>query len=565
MARQKMVGSAGRHILSRRSFVTGVAAGGTVLGMGYGGRPARAAQPISAQRQLTGKRFELELESRDVNFTGRVRSATVVDGSLPGPILRWREGDTVRLRVTNRLAVDSSIHWHGIIVPTAMDGVPGLSFAGIRPGDSFEYEFTVRQSGTYWYHSHTVFQEPTGMYGPLIIDPLEPDPFTYDRDYVVMLSDWSDDRPEQIYARLKKLSHYYNFQQRTIADVGRDVRETGLAATWRQRAMWNRMRMSDTDISDVTGYAYTFLMNGQTPEQGWTGLFNPGEKIRLRFINAAAMTFFDVRIPGVKMTVVAADGQNIRPVTVDEFRIGVAETYDVIVEPGDGAHTIFAQSIDRSGFASGALTTDAGLAAAVPTMDSPPVLTHADMGMRHVGEHAGHDMGPGVSHPQTEYGPNVDMRAEMPMYRLHDPGIGLRDNGRRVLTYADLRNLNPTADARPPDRAIELHLTGNMSRYMWSINGVKFTDAKPLELQYGERVRITLVNDTMMHHPMHLHGLWSELETGDNAYLPRKHTVIVPPGSKISYCVSADSRGRWAFHCHLVYHMLGMFREVVVS
>jgi len=565
MARQKMVGSAGRHILSRRSFVTGVAAGGTVLGMGYGGRPARAAQPISAQRQLTGKRFELELESRDVNFTGRVRSATVVDGSLPGPILRWREGDTVRLRVTNRLAVDSSIHWHGIIVPTAMDGVPGLSFAGIRPGDSFEYEFTVRQSGTYWYHSHTVFQEPTGMYGPLIIDPLEPDPFTYDRDYVVMLSDWSDDRPEQIYARLKKLSHYYNFQQRTIADVGRDVRETGLAATWRQRAMWNRMRMSDTDISDVTGYAYTFLMNGQTPEQGWTGLFNPGEKIRLRFINAAAMTFFDVRIPGVKMTVVAADGQNIRPVTVDEFRIGVAETYDVIVEPGDGAHTIFAQSIDRSGFASGALTTDAGLAAAVPTMDSPPVLTHADMGMRHVGEHAGHDMGPGVSHPQTEYGPNVDMRAEMPMYRLHDPGIGLRDNGRRVLTYADLRNLNPTADARPPDRAIELHLTGNMSRYMWSINGVKFTDAKPLELQYGERVRITLVNDTMMHHPMHLHGLWSELETGDNAYLPRKHTVIVPPGSKISYRVSADSRGRWAFHCHLVYHMLGMFREVVVS
>ncbi len=545
--------------------MTGVAAGGTVLGMGYGGRPARAAQPISAQRQLTGKRFELELESRDVNFTGRVRSATVVDGSLPGPILRWREGDTVRLRVTNRLAVDSSIHWHGIIVPTAMDGVPGLSFAGIRPGDSFEYEFTVRQSGTYWYHSHTVFQEPTGMYGPLIIDPLEPDPFTYDRDYVVMLSDWSDDRPEQIYARLKKLSHYYNFQQRTIADVGRDVRETGLAATWRQRAMWNRMRMSDTDISDVTGYAYTFLMNGQTPEQGWTGLFNPGEKIRLRFINAAAMTFFDVRIPGVKMTVVAADGQNIRPVTVDEFRIGVAETYDVIVEPGDGAHTIFAQSIDRSGFASGALTTDAGLAAAVPTMDSPPVLTHADMGMRHVGEHAGHDMGPGVSHPQTEYGPNVDMRAEMPMYRLHDPGIGLRDNGRRVLTYADLRNLNPTADARPPDRAIELHLTGNMSRYMWSINGVKFTDAKPLELQYGERVRITLVNDTMMHHPMHLHGLWSELETGDNAYLPRKHTVIVPPGSKISYRVSADSRGRWAFHCHLVYHMLGMFREVVVS
>jgi len=560
-----MVGSAGRHILSRRSFVTGVAAGGTVLGMGYGGRPARAAQPISAQRQLTGQRFELELESRDVNFTGRVRSATVVDGSLPGPILRWREGDTVRLRVTNRLAVDSSIHWHGIIVPTAMDGVPGLSFAGIRPGDSFEYEFTVRQSGTYWYHSHTVFQEPTGMYGPLIIDPLEPDPFTYDRDYVVMLSDWSDDRPEQIYARLKKLSHYYNFQQRTIADVGRDVRETGLAATWRQRAMWNRMRMSDTDISDVTGYAYTFLMNGQTPEQGWTGLFNPGEKIRLRFINAAAMTFFDVRIPGVKMTVVAADGQNIRPVTVDEFRIGVAETYDVIVEPGDGAHTIFAQSIDRSGFASGALTTDAGLAAAVPTMDSPPVLTHADMGMRHVGEHAGHDMGPGISHPQTEYGPNVDMRAEMPMYRLHDPGIGLRDNGRRVLTYADLRNLNPTADARPPDRAIELHLTGNMSRYMWSINGVKFTDAKPLELQYGERVRITLVNDTMMHHPMHLHGLWSELETGDNAYLPRKHTVIVPPGSKISYRVSADSRGRWAFHCHLVYHMLGMFREVVVS
>ncbi|OUR85516.1 copper resistance protein CopA, partial [Methylophaga sp. 42_8_T64] len=480
-----------------------------------------------------------------------------------------------------------------------MDGVPGFSFAGIKPGESFDYEFEVKQSGTYWYHSHSGFQEQTGLYGAIVIDPAEPDPVAYDRDYVVLLSDWTDEEPTDVYAKLKKQSHYYNRQARTSADLWADIKEKGSAQTYQDRAMWNQMRMSDRDISDVTGTTYTFLMNGQTPEQLWTGLFNKGEKVRLRIINAAAMTFFDVRIPGVKMTVVAADGQNIEPVTVDDIRIGVAETYDVIVEPdADQAHVIFAQAIDRSGFASGVLTTDPNLNAELPDLDPTPILVMADMGMDHsvmgheqkmtdvnmaMMDHTMHmqqemTMGSGaagfgsnkpVNHLQTEYGPHVDMRAEMPRYKVDDPGIGLRDHkifyGRKVLNYADLHNLYPTVDARDPEREIELHLTGNMARYMWSINGVKFADAEPLMLKFGERVRFTLINDTMMNHPMHLHGMWSELETGDGDNIPRKHTVIVQPGTKISYLITADAIGRWAYHCHLIYHMPAMFREVRVG
>lgn len=581
-----------RHLplLTRRRFVTGATAGGALLALGVDASDSAELQPNPAPRILTGNRFELTIGFQPVNFTGRKRFATAINGTVPGPIIRWRQGERVSLRVKNNLAEDSSIHWHGIVLPPGMDGVPGISFDGIQPGETFEYEIDVRQSGTYWYHSHSGFQEQTGLYGALVIDPVEPEPFSYDRDYVVVLSDWSDEDPEHIYATLKKLSHYYNFRERTAGDVWRDIEREGVKNTWRARAMWNRMRMSDRDISDVTGYTYTFLMNGQTPAQGWQGLFKRGEKVRLRIINGAAMSFFDVRIPGLKMTVVAADGQYIQPVTVDEFRIGVAETYDVIVEPqADVAYTIFAQAMDRTGYARGTLTPDPGLTAPVPDMDPAPILTHADMGMgmamsagmEH--DHAAmdhsqmdHDVptrpakaGLGsnqpVEHRDTEEGPQVDMRAADPQFRLDDPGVGLRNNGRRVLTYADLRHLHATPDPRDPSREVQLHLTGNMSRYMWSINGVRFADAEPLALKFGERLRITFVNDTMMNHPMHMHGIWSDLETGDGAHIPRKHTVVVQPGAKISYLMTADALGEWAYHCHLLYHMPGMFRKVVIS
>ena len=572
--------------LSRRRFVTGAAASGALLSLGMDTGDAEVLPPNAAPQILTGNRFDLTIGFQPVNFTGRQRLATAVNGTVPGPILRWRQGQHIKLHVRNELAADSSIHWHGIILPTGMDGVPGVSFNGIQPGETFQYQFDVTQSGTYWYHSHSGFQEQTGLYGALVIDPIEPEPFSYDRDYVVMLSDWSDDDPEEIYATLKKLSHYYNFQNRTIGDLWRDIDQQGMGNTWRARSMWNQMRMNDRDIADVTGYTYTFLMNGRTPDQGWIGLFSAGEKVRLRVINGAAMSFFDVRIPGLQMTVVAADGQYIEPVTVDEFRIGVAETYDVIVEPkADVAYTIFAQSMDRTGYARGTLTPDPSLTAPVPQLDPTPVLSHADMGMgagmahdhaamKHaqqdhdaarVPARAGAGSNRAVEHPRSEYGPQVDMRASDPAIRLDDPGVGLRDNGRRVLTYADLRHLHKTPDPRDPSREVQLHLTGNMSRYMWSMDGIKFADAEPLPVKFGERLRITFVNDTMMHHPMHMHGIWSDLETGDGAHIPRKHTIVVQPGAKISYLITADAMGEWAYHCHLLYHMPGMFRKVVVS
>ncbi|VAW38652.1 Multicopper oxidase [hydrothermal vent metagenome] len=588
--------------LPRRRFVKGIAAGGALLGMGVspGSLLAETYSPGVEQEILTGRRFKLTIAPQAVNFTGRTRLATAVNGSVPGPVIRWRQGDRVKIDVSNKLAESSSIHWHGIILPAPMDGVPDISFNGIAPGGSYHYEFQLKQSGTYWYHSHSGFQEQTGLYGPLIVEPDEPEPFSYERDYVVMLSDWSDEDPTDIYAKLKKMSDYYNFNERTIGDLERDIKRQGLARTWAARSMWNRMRMSDRDLSDVTGYTYTFLMNGRPPAQGWTGLFRRGEKVRLRIINGSAMTFFDVRIPGLAMTVVAADGQNIEPVTVDEFRIGVAETYDVIVEPDERPYCLFAQAIDRSGYARGTLTPDPALKADVPSLDPYPILTHQDMGMamspaagQGAGTHnmpemampgmdtagnmaaKGHNMikrGPAgmgsdtpVVHAASEYGPQVDARAVNPQYHLDDPGVGLRRNGRRVLRYSDLRNLYPTADPREPGREIQLHLTGNMSRYMWSINGIKYSDAEPIPFKYGERLRITFINDTMMNHPMHLHGMWSELETGDGRYIPRKHTVIVQPGARISYLVSADAMGGWAFHCHLLYHMLGMFRKVIVA
>ena len=582
-----------RSTPSRRTFVKGLAAGGAVAGLGLWRVPVSAqAAPRQPTSELTGTSFDLTIGETPVNFTGTPRTAYTVNGSLPAPTLRFREGDAVTLRVANTLAdEDASIHWHGILLPANMDGVPGLSFHGIRPGEHYLYRFDVRQSGTYWYHSHSGFDEQKGIYGALVIDPAEPPPVKYDREHVILLSDWTDEDPRRVFAKLKKQSDYYNVNRRTVGDFIRDVRQHGLSETLADRRLWGGMRMNPTDLADVTGATYTYLMNGTTPAGNWTGLFTPGERVRLRFINGSAQSYFDVRIPGLELTVVAADGQDVRPVQVDELRIATAETYDVVVEPsGQEAFTIFAQSLDRTGYAAGTLAVRPGLRAQVPTLDAPQLLTMADMGHGpleqedpHAGHdmpappatpadpHAGHDMEKmstaAQAHPETERGnPLVDMQATMPMARLDDPGVGLRRNGRRVLTYADLRSSFEDPDGREPSRTLELHLTGHMEKFAWSFDGVKFSDAEPVRLKYGERVRIVLVNDTMMSHPIHLHGMWSDLENDAGEFLVRKHTIDMPPGTKRSYRVRADALGRWAFHCHLLYHMeSGMFREVRVE
>ncbi len=563
--------------LSRRRFVQGLALGGAAAGLGLL-RPSSAWALTSPDQPtvLGGSDFTLDIADTPVNVTGATRLATTVNGGVPGPVLRCKEGSVLTLRVTNGLKVPTSIHWHGIVLPYEMDGVPGISFDGIAPGETFVYRFALKQSGTYWYHSHSRFQEQTGLYGALIIDPIKPDRHAANRDYVVLLSDWSDEDPERIYARLKKHSDYYNRAMPTAPDFVRDVREQGIGKALAARKMWNVMRMNPTDFSDVSAYTYTYLMNGAAPAANWTGLFRPGEKIRLRFINGSSMTLFDVRIPGLKMTVIAADGQDVEPVSIDEFRIAVAETYDVIVEPQeDRAYTLFAQSIDRSGYARGTLAPRPGMQAAVPEVDRIVQLGMRDMmgamAMTGSTDHhgmAGMSMGSAsaVHHARTEYGPGVDMHVDMPRTNLDDPGVGLRDNGRRVLTYADLHTVDGSIDAREPDREIELHLTGNMERYMWSFDGVKFSDAAPVHFRQGERLRVVLVNDTMMNHPIHLHGMWSELENPRGQFQVRKHTINVQPAQRIAYAVTADAPGRWAYHCHMLYHMeAGMFREVVVA
>jgi CopA family copper-resistance protein len=558
--------------ISRRRFVTGLAAGGALAGLGSG-LAYGAARRATQTPELRGTDFRLSIGESMVDFTGRERSAITVNGSLPAPILRWREGDTVTLRVSNALhGARSSIHWHGLLLPANMDGVPGLSFDGIAPGESYLYRFEVRQSGTYWYHSHSMFQEQAGLYGAVVIDPRSPAPYHYDREHVVLLSDWTDMDPAALFRRLKKNSGYDNYYKRTAGDFAADVRRDGLAQTLADRKAWGAMRMTPTDLSDVNAHTYTYLMNGSAPAGNWTGLFARGEKVLLRFINGSAMTYFDVRIPGLKLTVVAADGQYIHPVTVDEFRIAVAETFDVIVEPaGQDAYTIFAQDTGRTGYARGTLAAREGLADAVPAPDARPILTMDDMGhggMDHGSmDHSGHDM-PGMPrHAATEAGnPLIDMQTMMPAPRLDDPGIGLRDNGRAVLTYGAMRSLFDDPDGREPGRELELHLTGHMEKFAWSFNGQKFMDAAPLRLRYGERLRIVLVNDTMMTHPIHLHGLWSDLEDEHGAFHLRKHTIDMPPGTRRSYRVRADALGRWAYHCHLLYHMeAGMMREVRVE
>ena len=562
--------------IDRRTFIKGVAVA-SVLATGISPLQAKEKAPNSSH-DLYGKEFFLTIDKTVVNITGTPAIATTVNGQISAPTLHFKEGDTVTIHVTNNMNEDTSIHWHGIILPTDMDGVPNISFDGIKPNETFTYRFKIKQSGTYWYHSHSGFQEQTGIYGAIVIEPKIKDPYEYDRDYVIALSDWSDEKPENIYRKLKLMGNYYNFKQRTIGDFFSEVKDKGLVNAFNDRKMWNEMRMSDRDLSDVTGYTYTYLMNGLNPNSHYKALFKKGEKIRLRFINSSAMTFFDIRIPNLKMRVVATDGNNVHPVEVDEFRIGVAETYDVIVEPQtDEAYAIFAQSFDRSGYAIGSLTSSKDKIASTPKMDALPILNHSDMGMN-MGNMKGMDMSKGSDKkmkmpmkkkiPITPLphatGVQTTMKAMSPQYRLDDAGAGLRDNGRRVLTYADLKSLRPTHNDPYPDREIVLHLTGNMERYMWSINGIKYADSKPLEFHYGERLRITYINDTMMNHPMHLHGMWSDLETSENT-LVRKHTIVVQPGSKISFRVTVDAKGEWAYHCHLLYHMAGMFRKVVVA
>ncbi|RON12192.1 copper resistance system multicopper oxidase [Pseudomonas frederiksbergensis] len=591
---------------SRRTFVKGLAAGGVLAGLGLWRTPVWAVTSPGEPNVLAGTDFDLFIGETPVNITGNPRTAMTINGGIPGPLLRWREGDTVTLRVKNKLKDSTSIHWHGILLPANMDGVPGLSFHGIEPDGMYVYQFKVRQNGTYWYHSHSGFQEQSGVYGPLVIDAKEPEPFQYDRDYVVMLTDWTDEDAVGLMSKLKKQSDYYNYHKRTVGDFIHDVSEKGWGSTVADRKMWAEMKMNPTDLADVSGVTYTYLMNGQAPNMNWTGVFRPGEKLRLRFINGSSMTYFDVRIPGLKMTVVAADGQHVKPVSVDEFRIAVAETFDVIVEPTQDAYTLFAQSMDRTGYARGTLAVKAGLSAPVPPLDPRPLVTMDDMGMGGMdhgsmgGDMAGMDhsatqgmtgmdggdlqgmdnmtgmdhssmamggMAGMQSHPDTEKdNPLVDMQAMSPSPKLDDPGLGLRDNGRRVLTYSDLRSTFEDPDGREPGRTLELHLTGHMEKFAWSFNGVKFSDAEPLRLKYGERIRVVLVNDTMMTHPIHLHGMWSDLEDENGQFMVRKHTIDMPPGSKRSYRVTADALGRWAYHCHLLYHMeMGMFREVRVE
>ncbi|WP_215845243.1 copper resistance system multicopper oxidase [Candidatus Pantoea bituminis] len=599
---------------SRRNFIKGITAAGLVGGLGLRTFDALSAVSLMQSRTLTGTDFDLFIGETPLNITGTTRYAKTINAGLPGPLLRWKEGDTVTLRVKNRLSEPTSVHWHGIILPANMDGVPGLSFHGIEPDDTYVYSFKIKQNGTYWYHSHSGLQEQEGVYGPIIIDAAEPEPFQWDSEQVVLLTDWSDEKAADILAKLKKQSDYYNFAKPTATDFFRDAREKGLANTLADRKMWAEMKMNPTDLADVSGFTYTYLMNGQGPGKNWTGLFRKGEKVRLRFINGSAMSYFDVRIPGLKMTVVAADGQYVTPVSVDEFRIAVAETFDVIVEPTDDAYTIFAQSMDRSGYARGTLAVREGLSATVPKPDPRPWLTMDDMGMGGMdhGSMGGMDhsqmqgmnggdmlsmdgsdipappadsmagmdhsamsgmdhasmagMSDMQKHPASETNnPLVDMQAMMPAAKLNDPGIGLRNNGRKVLTYADLKSTFEDPDGREPSRTIELHLTGHMEKFAWSFNGIKFSDSEPVTLRYGERVRIVLVNDTMMTHPIHLHGMWSDLEDEDGNFQVRKHTIDMPPGTRRSYRVTADALGRWAYHCHLLFHMeTGMFREVRV-
>ncbi len=652
-------------MISRRSILRGAAAVGGSAALNLSLPPwARSAQAndMAGLTTLSGTTFDLTVDRLPFSVEGQHGNAIAVNGQVPAPLLRWREGDDLTLRVINRLDEDTSIHWHGILLPYEMDGVPGVTFPGIKAGETFTYRFPLKQAGTYWYHSHSGFQEQLGHYGPIIIDPADGYPQPFEREYVVVLADWTFEDPYTIYAKLKKHAHGFNYQKLTLADFFRDVRSKGFGAAFEDKMMWDRMRMERADILDITGETYTYLTNGHGPEGNWTGLFQPGERVRLRFINAAAMTIFNVRIPGLPMTVVQADGLDVRPVETDEFQIGVAETFDVIVHPTeDRAYTIVSEAMDRSGFGRATLAPRPGMMAPVPPLRERPLLTMKDMGMDHGGmDHGGMDHG-GMDHGDMDHGsmnhdrmthegmnhesmnhnqmnhgdmnhgdmnhgdmdhgdmdhgdmdhgdmdhgdmdhksmnqnqmnhgemnhdsmtigdgamaaqrhdhsggPGVVNEAMAPTNRLGERGLGLENEPHRVLVYADLESLTPNPDQRPPAREIELHLTSNMERYMWSFDGVKFSEVKgPIIFHEGERLRLTMVNDTMMAHPIHLHGMFFDVVTGsDDAHKPRKHTIVAKPGEKLSIDITADALGEWAFHCHLLYHMrAGMMRVVSV-
>jgi CopA family copper-resistance protein len=570
-------------------------------------------------------RTELVIDQTDLRIGGRFGRPVTVNGTLPAPLLRYREGDDVELRVTNRLAERTSIHWHGILLPNDMDGVPGVTFKGIDPGETFAYRFPLRQYGTYWYHSHSGMQAQLGLYGPFVIDPAEPEPFEYDREHILVLSDWTFDDPHRLFAKLKKQSNFSNMQRQTLLELVDLAREKGMRQAWSDWVMWSKMRMDPTDIADLTGAHFTFLINGQTAGFPWTGLFRAGERVRLRIINSAATTHYDLRIPGLTMTVVQADGQHVKPVEVEELRMGAAETYDVIVHPTEErAYAVFAETTDRSGYALAALAPRHGMVPTIPERRKRPLRTMADMGMgsmedptaarkgsEHAGhathaetppsrshdsqsthsghappkqeehsEHSGHDMPSGkksgsdersgMNHgdmkmPENQFGPGNSMMAMSPVSRAHEPGTGLGEDGRRVLVYRDLV-AHDERQMPNPTREIVLNITGNMEKFIWGFDGKKFSESEPVRLHHGERVRVTFINHTMMEHPLHLHGMFMELENGAKGLPPLKHTVTVKPGEKISVLVTADVPGDWAFHCHLQYHMeAGMFRVFSVA
>ena len=563
-----------KNMLNRRRFLTGSS---TLLGASMlSTLPTIANSALGANAQnavvnsdrpdhqvpiLTGNEFDLYVSKKPIIVNGKSSMATLINDSLPAPTLKMREGDTVTIRVHNQMNESTSIHWHGLLVPFEMDGVPGISFDGIPANSTFTYKFTLKQAGTYWYHSHTGFQEQTGMRGAIVIEPKGRERHPIEEDHVILLSDWTHRDPHNLLKLLKQRADFDNYHLPDFKKLLSDIAATDIEAAFDKRKMWNQMRMMPTDFTDLSGEnTFTYLMNGKTTAANWTQLVKAGQPVKLRFINGSAQTIFDVRIPGLKIKVVGTDGNDVAPVDVDDFRIGVAETYDVIVTPTKDAHTIFAQNIDRTDYVATTLATKKGARAPIPAMDKVEWLTMADM-MGAMGDKGYH-----ARHAKTEYDFKTDMRVDSPRMNLDDPGINLRNIDRQVLNYSQLRSVDEhiLAEQQKPTRELEIHLTGNMERYIWALDGIMFRDAKPVNIKPNERVRITLVNDTMMNHPMHLHGMWSDMRAPDGDFQVRKHTITVQPAQKISFDVTGEA-GRWAWHCHLLYHMeAGMFREVAV-
>ncbi|MFO8086157.1 MAG: copper resistance system multicopper oxidase [Desulfobacterales bacterium] len=591
------------EMITRRKFLqtTGLVSVGflwaPICSTWAAGRPAtECAGEFSELNATDPGGIDLYIEEKDLLIGGKPGRAIAINGSIPGPIIRMQEGKEALVRVHNRMQKSTSIHWHGILLPFNMDGVPGISFPGIGPGETFTYRYFVRQNGTYWYHSHTGLQEQLGHYGQLILDPAEPDPVEYDVEHSIVLSDWTFEDPHRVLWKLKTMEGYYNFQRPTLANIGDQMKAMGMSLTevLKKRLAWDRMRMDPTDIADITGATYTYLMNGKAHWENPTFLAQPGQRVRLRIVNASTMTFYDIRILGLPITVVQADGQNVKPVETDELRIAVAETYDVIVTlPDDRAYTLFAETMDRSGYARGTIAPRKGMTADVPDQRRRPMLTMADMGMMMHGDMKGMDHGnhggmhpdmphhasgggrelpitklvQRIKHGSNQHGPASITMAQTVYRRLDYPGAGLGEDGWRVLTYSQLRTLKTPYGRRPPTRQFDLHLTGNMHKYIWGFDGKKWSQSNMIRFQYGERLRINMINDTMMSHPIHLHGMWMDLYAGAENYNdnPRKHTVIVQPAELLTVDITADAPGQWAFHCHLLYHMeAGMFRTVAV-